>query len=159
MVVPLNRLRGGSTRYWLSNVSMPVNLHHGLERLALGMNQVLGVEAKAATQDRRPPSIQAAGPFDQSAEETPEGVVRGGQDSGNILPNAHSRTDSITDLHISQGEVAALVGEAAPQSRHRERLARRADDDDVRLAALRGPSRKVRGGDVAEIRRLGEPLR
>ena len=46
----------------------------------------------------------------QSAEETPEGVVRGGQDSGNILPNAHSRTNRITDLHVSKTEVAALVG-------------------------------------------------
>src|SRR5690554_7356548 len=65
---------------------------------------------------------------DQSAEETPEGVVRGGQDSGDILPNAHSRTDCITDLHISQGEVAALVGQTAPQSRHRKRLAGRTAD-------------------------------
>ena len=93
----------------------------------------------------------------------PEGVVIGVEDSGHVFPEANSgRSPTKVALAVNfiekvakgEGEVSALVTQAAAQPGHAEGLAGRAAAQRIRLRQhLRAPLPPAR--EIAEIRHAG----
>lgn len=87
-----------------------------------------------------------------SGDETSEGVVGGGEDAGDVLPNNERWIDGIDGLHKGEGEVAARIGEGFAPPGDGERLAGRTADDHVAAAAIPAPIVRGHVADVGHIR-------
>ncbi|CAA7620523.1 conserved hypothetical protein [Magnetospirillum sp. SS-4] len=126
---------------------------------ALGQAEILGVEHPPRDCPRGSKHSTSVRPFapwrddrtifsGQSAQKASEGVVAGGEDSGDVLPNNPSWVDGIGEFHEFERKVATGIVQRLAQPRHRECLAGRAAHQDVDFSP---PCRTVDGGHVAQI--------
>ncbi|KIL98258.1 hypothetical protein CCC_01319 [Paramagnetospirillum magnetotacticum MS-1] len=133
--------------------------HNEHTAAALGQAEILGVEdapRDCARGSKHNTSVRPLSPWweqrtifaGQSTQKTSEGVVAGGQDAGDVLPNNPSWVDGIGEFHEFESKVAALIAQRLAQARHRERLTGCAAHQHVDLAP---PCLTVDGGHVAQI--------
>jgi hypothetical protein len=139
---------------------------------SLGHSEVLGVEdppRDCARGSKHTTSVAPLSPWcderiifaGKSRKKASEGVVFGGQNSGDVLPKdngglmaarAANVVDCIGDLAEGEGKIAASIVKRLPQTGDGKGLARRATAEKIRRLNLTAQDAVGQRGHVAEVR-------
>ena len=116
---------------------------------ALGHSEILSIEDAPRRSCKWSRHHTRVGPFvpatwvewgvcaDQSAQKAAEGVIRGGEDTGDVLPDGPSVLSSVKEVCEGEGEVATVILQRKAFARDAKGLTGGAPDQQVRVRRVK----------------------